>query len=491
MSPSTAEDGIRLRSRPVSTPPKVLFGDGMPCRFAPSVLEELGALVVYAGKAGRGYGDDQSLERRKLEADEKAASMRADLQRMLRDGQTALAGGAQLPAWPELREHARKASSDLQVLIERMQEQTKADAERSRKTLTGYQRDIAESMRADLFDYLRTCLHPGDDATVARRLGPDRYVDTVRFRAASKVRVQLEIDPSRCEPPQRIRSLLKKALLQAGTRKALFGREKPRRLRLDPYYVVEAVLSPAAIDLRLALKLEATPDVLLLRLRPDGERIHGQLTMGPSAGQQQREEAEGDDTLQQLWNVFQQQRLHATAQPGRVTKVELDGQPVSDTKDCFACAERIVQRWRPIVTELSRHTPGPDELCIIVANDEGLDDELWVRTADLTQHLLTIPLTARARLAPQELLGPAQVTRESDIIDLGTVMTPDAGDDSDVISLHYIPPSPSAQVADAGAPSPVFDLSSRDISDLDLGRDPQENSGCYDLARLGRSARSG
>lgn len=471
----------------MSTPPKVRFGDGTPCSFAPSVLEELGGLVVYAGKAGRGFGDDQSLERRKLEADEKAASMRADLQRMLRDGQTALAASAQLSAWPELREHARKAASDLQGMVERMQEQANASAERSRKTLTGYQHDIAESMRADLFDYLRSCLHLHDDATVVRRLGPERYLDTIRFRPAPKLRVDLEVDPTHCEPPQRVRSMVKKAVLHAGTRKGLFGGEKPRQLRLDPYYVVEAVLSPTAIDLRLALKLEATPDVLLLRLRPEGGRIHAQLTLSEG----QREDADGDETLQQLWNLFQQQRLAVMVRPGRVTKAELDGQPVADTKECFACAERLVDRWRPIVTELSKHTPGPDELCIIVANDAGLDDELWVRTADLTQHLLTIPMAARGRLAPTELLGPAQVTRESDIIDLGAVMTPDAGEDSDVISLHYIPPTPSTKVVEAGSPSPVFELASGDISNLDLGRDPQENSGCYDLSRLGRSARSG
>ena len=58
----------------------------------------------------------------------------------------------------------------------------------------------------------------------------ERYADVVRFRAAPKLRVEFEIDADRCEPPLRIRSFLKKALVQAGTRKALFGGEKPREL---------------------------------------------------------------------------------------------------------------------------------------------------------------------------------------------------------------------------------------------------------------------
>ena len=176
------------------------------------------------------------------------------------------------------------------------------------------------------------------------------------------------------------------------------------------------------------------------------------------------------------------------SRPAAVSSVTLDGAHVADAKDFFACAERLVQHWRPVVTELTRHTPGPDELCIIVSRGAGLDDELWVRTADLTQHLLTIPNAVRARLSPRELLGPAQVTRESDIIDLGKVMVPDAGQDSDVISLHYIPPEDAGGVVEAGAPSPVFELASGDISVLELGRDTEENSGCYDLSKLGRSA---
>ena len=448
------------------------------------MLEELGALVVYAGKAGRGYGDDQSLERRKGEADEKATAVRADLQRMLREAQASFTASTQASAWPEVREHARKANGELQTLVERWQEQANASAERTRRNLAQYQRDIADSMREDLFAYLRVCLRAeASKATLVRRLGPQRYIDAIRFDAAKELRVEFDVDPSHCEPPQRLRALMKRVLLHAGTRKKLFGGEKPREVRLDAYYIVEAVLSPNAIDLRLAPKLKATPDVVLLRLRPEEGRVQGQLTIGDAP----REDATGDETLQQLWETLQQLRIAAVVRPANVTKTSLDGDAVADTKDFFACAERLVARWRPIVSQLSLHTPGPDELCILVPGADGLDDELWVRTADLTQHLLTIPTVVRHRLSPHELLGPAAVTRESDIIDLGKVMVPDAGHDSDVISLHYIPPEGEGPVAEAGAPSPVFELATGDISELDISRDPEENSGCYDLSKLGRT----
>ena len=467
---------------------RVRHGDGTPCRFAANVLEELGALVVYAGQAGRGYGDVQSLERRALEADEKATSIRADLQRMLRDGQSALVAGAQLSAWPEVREHARKAGSELQGIVEQWQAQASTNAEHTRKNLGQYQQDITESMRADLHDYLRYCAHANvADVTVVRRLGTERYVDTLRFEAAAALRVELDVVPGYCTPAKRVRSWMKKAVVQAGTRKGLFGGEKPRELKLDPYYIVEAVLSPGAIDLRLSPKLTASNDVLLLRLRPEGGRIVGHCTLGES----QREPAVGDATLQQLWDALQQERLQTAQRHAVVSTVELDGNPVPGARGYFGCAERLIDKWRPIVSELARHTPGSDELCVLVGNDGGNDDELWVRTADLTQHLLTIPTAIRPRLSPLELLGPARVTRESDIIDLGKVMTPDAGDDSDVISLHYIPPSQAGDVVEAGAPSPVLELASGDTSVLELGRDPREDSGCYDLSKLERSAQSG
>ncbi len=468
---------------------KVRFGDGKACRFAPTVLEDLGALVVYAGKAGRGYGDDLSLRQREIEADEKAASIRADMQRMLREAQAALLAGAQPSAWSTVRDHARKAGAELQTLVQRWQEQANQAAERTKRNLAQYQRDISSSMQADLFAYIRRCmLAAADSATLVRRLGPTHYADSLQFEAAAGLRAEVEVDELNCSLPQRLRAYLDRIVLEAGVRKALFGGEKPRALRLDSHFVVEAVLSPRAIDLRLAPRLKPTPDVVLLRLRPENGRIKGNVTLGNA----QREEAVGDETLHQLWDALQNERLEAVARPSRVVRAELDGRDVAGSKDCFASAERLIDRWRPIVSDLARHTPGPDELCILVANDEGLDDELWVRTADLTQHLLTIPISIRSRLSPKELLGPAQVTRESDIINLGRVMEPDAGQDSDVIDLQYIPPeSAGSDSVEAGAPSQVVELASADISVVELGRDPEETSGCYDLSKLGRTVQSG
>ena len=467
---------------------KVRLGDGHPCHHPPSVLEDLGAVVVYAGQAGRNFGDHQNLRRREVEAEEKAAAIRADLQRMLRDAQTTLVVSSRPSAWPEVREHARKASSELAASVERWQEQAQAACERTRKNLAQYQRDIASAMRDDLHAYARACVAPSRDAvTVVRRLGAPRYVDTLRFEVAAALSAELEVEPAHCEVPTRLRAWVKRVELQAGVRKGLFGREKPRMLRLDGLYVVEAVLSPSAIDLRLAAKLKGNADVLLLRLRPEGGRIRGRLTLAEG----QHEDAVGEETLQALWDALQRARLEVVARPATVTSVDFDGETDLDAEGCFAAAERIMERWRPIVRELVKHTPSPDELCVLLPSDDGPDDELWVRTADLTQHLLTIPTALRFRLAPRELLGPAAVTRESDIIDLGRVLTPDAGDDSDVISLHYIPPEGISGMVEAGAPSPILELESGDISVLDLGRDPEENSGCYDLSKLGRSAQSG
>ncbi|MBV1861926.1 MAG: hypothetical protein KUG77_26125 [Nannocystaceae bacterium] len=468
--------------------PQVRFGDGTPCSFAPTILEDLGTLIVYAGQAGRGFGDDQSLRRRELEAEEKATAIRADLQRMLREGETSLVRAAAPSAWPEVREHARKAGGELRTLIERLQEQASTSCERTRRNLRQYQRDIAASMKADLFAYLRHAMDAArDTVTVVRRLGTTQYLDSIRYEAVTGLRVELEVDAKHCPPPQRVRSLMRKVVLQAGRRKTLFGGEKPRMLRLDSYYVVEAVLSPTAVDLRLAPRLKDTDERLLLRLRPEGDSIQGRLTMADA----RHEDAIGPETLSQLWDVLQRTRLQAARQPCNVVSAELDARPIGDAQDCFQSAERLIDRARPIVRKLVRHTPGSDEICVLLPNGREPDDELWVRTADLTQHLLTIPIAVRPRLSPLELLGPAQVTRESDIINLGRVLMPDAGDDSDVISLHYIPPADDAKVTQAGAPTPVLELESGDISVLGLGRDPEEKSGCYDLSKLERTGQSG
>ncbi len=478
----------RLSSPLVPDRPQVRFGDGTPCSFAPTILDELGSLIVYVGQAGRGYGDDQSLRRREVEAEEKAMAIRADLQRMAREAETALVTAASPSSFPEVREHARKAGAELQTLVGRWQEQASSTCERTRRTLHQYQHDIAASMKAELFVYLRHALEAArDTVTVVRRLGPTQYLDSIRYEAANGLGVELAVDAEHCSLPQRVRTLMRKVLLEAGTRKTLFGGVKPRVLRLDSYYIVEAVLGPTAVDLRLSTRPKGDADLLLLRLRPEADGIRGRLSLGDA----QHENAVGPETLAELWTALQRTRLETMRKPSSVSSAELDGRLTTDANDCFQCAVRLVERWRPIVRKLVRHTPGSDELCILVANESGPDDELWVRTADLTQHLLTIPIAVRPRLSPSELLGPAEVTRESDIINLGRVLVPDAGDDSDVISLHYIPPDPGAQEIEAGAPIPVVELDSGDISVVEIGRDPEEKSGCYDLSKLERTVQSG
>ncbi len=472
--------------------PQVRFGDGTPCRYPASILEDLGTAVVFAGQAGRGYGDDLALQRRELEAEEKAAAVRADLQRMLREGAAAMVTATQSSSWPDVRQHARRAGEELGTIVTRWQEQASSACERTRRNLVQYQRDIAASMRADLFAYLRHCLLSTQaSATLVRRLGPECYLDTLRYEAAPGLRAELVIDARHCAPPQRVRVFGRRFTIQAGTEKGLFGREKPRTLKLDRFFIAEAVLSPTAIDLRLAPRLDSSQDVLLLRLRPEMvagvKHIRGRLTLGET----HQEPVIGEDALERLWTSLQEERVQGVARPAVVEAAELDGAAVTSAKDVFAAAERLMETWRPIVSELVRHTSGADELCVLVAKASGPDDELWVRRADLTQHLLTIPLRIRERLSPKELLGPPQVTRESDIIDLGRVLTPDAGDDSDVIALHYIPPSSGHPMIEAGAPGPVLELQSTDISVVELSRDPEENSGCYDLSKLGRSAQSG
>ncbi len=469
----------------MASDPNVRFGDGSPCSFAASVLDDLSALVVYAGRAGRRFGDVQALRDRGVEATEKATSLRADLQRMFRDSVDAMTTTARGSAWPEVREHAKRAGAELQTHVERWQEQASTQAERTHRNLGKHERDLAASMREELHAYLAAANRKTDAVVITRRLGSGRMVDTLTIEFADALRVELEVDAQHSIQPQRVRAYGKKLAVVAGMKKALFGGQKPRTVKLDDLFIVEAVLSPRAIDLRLATKLKGTYEIMLLRLRTEGDAITGRLTLG----EDQHEDAHGDETLRHLWEALQEERVRVCATQARVTSVELDGRAVASPRDIFECAERLIARWRPVVRELVAHTPGPDELTLLLpASDGGTDEELWVRTADLTQHLLTIPTRLRPRLSPLELLGPARVVRESDVVELGKVMTPDAGGDSDVISLHYIPPAAAGEIVDAGVPSEIFDLSSSDISMLDLPRDPEENSGCYELSKLGRTA---
>ncbi len=465
----------------VSTPPGVLLGDGSTSRFGPHVLDALAQLVVCAAEVGRSYGEYLELRNREAEADEKAASVRADLQRFARQTEIGMRATAKESAWPELRHHADRAVVDLQAAVKRWQRQHTKDAERSKRRLAAEREKVAATMHADVSEFLAQRVTEFSGASILRRLGDDGYVDVLNAQLTTGLRVEL-LAASESRPPlQRVREFTKKAVVHAGVRKTLLGRTAPRTLKLDDLYIVEAVLGPAAVDVRLAPKPRATTGLLLLRLRLERGVVQGKLSLGNDQHEQPTDEDQ--PVLDALWQALQDERARVCGTPATVQQIVLDEKRAQAARHYFEVLERVVEGWRPTVAELAAHTPSPEELSVRMPQPDGHHEELWVRRADLTQHLLTIPPALRERLSPAELLGPPEVTVESDLIDMGRIMTPDAGGDSDVIELHYIAPA-----SETAAPSAVYELLTDDIQVLQISQDPEEKSGCYDLSKLQRTA---
>lgn len=461
----------------------VRFADGTACRLAADVLEELRDLIVFAGHVGRAYGDHQAIRVREAQTDEKATAIRADLQRFFRQSKAAMRTSAEASIWPEVRQHIETAIADLARSVDRWQSQASRSTQRARRNLEGIERDIAATMRAELCGYISASVRGSAQVAVVRQLANGSHVDSLSVEVADALRVDLRVEPSAAQP-SRIRAFAKRIVVHAGTRRSFFGREKPATLRLDDLYIVEAVLSAAAIDLRLAPKLRGDPDYVLVRMREEHGEVRARMTLGDD----RHEQCTADDAapLRRLWDALQAERHRVAALPASVTQIELDGKLATDPRGYFECAERLVSRWRPAVSTLAEHTPREGELCIRVLQTNGPDEERWVRIADLTQHLLTIPAALRARLAPRELLGPSEVTVESDVIELGKIVTPDAGGDSDVIALEYIPPNETASSEQASGVPAALALVSDTARALTLETDPEENSGCYELSKQAR-----
>jgi hypothetical protein len=214
------------------------------------------------------------------------------------------------------------------------------------------------------------------------------------------------------------------------------------------------------------------------------------VTAVGSLGEDEEFDVPSDDraALSILWRGLITEVADGARASAEMLEIHLDRDRVTDADDVFAALVRMVDHYRPIVADLAAHSPSADELAIKIEVEEGHREEVFVYRADLAQHILALPPGIRDRVAIRELVGgDEEYVRESDLIDLGAIVHPDAGQDSDIIALTH----PVRVEGDRSGP--VMQLLADDIQILDdddrtLEFTDEEISACFDLTGVRRQA---
>jgi hypothetical protein len=463
--------------------PRLLLGDSSDCVYPANILDVLVELVVCIREAGSLYHDVGALRRRRAESEERAAAIRADLQRFARQAEIGLRATASESKWGEVQDHAEKAIGSLHGSVKRWQRYYGKMTERGQRRFQARISGLEDALRVRLGRFVIARRTEAPSRTLYRVLEERCYRDVMEVELLGGLSMRCTLANRDDDAPKKVKSFARGVEIRLGMRKPLFRGEEPNVVALDDLYVLAATIGPSGAELQLARK-PAGDDLLRvgLALQQGIVTAVGQQDDGP----QIEVPAEDRHALTVLWRGLQMEVADAAHADATLLELHLDQHLVVDADGVFAALERVVDHYRPIVADLAAHSPNNDELSIKVEVDGAHREEVFVYRADLGQHLLALHPDVRGRVAIRELLGRDEdYVVESDLIDLGAIMQPDAGEDSDIIELTQ----PLTGMDDVSGP--VLELVAGDIELVDSGEEfftDEEISACFDLIGVRRTA---
>ncbi len=233
---------------------RVRLGDSTESSLPPNILDVVVALVLTTRRVGSLLHEIEHLRDQQAGADERAAAIRADLQRFGRQAEIGLRATAAESRWPQVQEHGSEAVASLHKSIKKWQDRYSASTERSRRK---YQNMISE-LGGDLWSALAKFLEPRSaefsDRSLRRRWATGGYADALSLEPFEGVKLELEGPVTSPAGPRKLRSMIRGVELVAGTKRKFLRGLQPNRIKLDDYYVLGCDVSPTAAMLILCRK---------------------------------------------------------------------------------------------------------------------------------------------------------------------------------------------------------------------------------------------
>lgn len=465
---------------------RVRLGDSTECSLPPNILDVLVGLVLTTRRVGSLVHEIDHLRDQQAGADERAAAIRADLQRFGRQAEIGLRATAAESRWPQVQEHGSEAVASLHKSIKKWQDRYTGSTERSRRK---YQKMIAELGR-DLWSALAKFLEPRtaefSDRSLTRRWGNAGYKDQLTLEPFKGVKLELHAPAGPPSGPQRLRTMIRGVELVAGTKRKFLRGLQPNRVKLDDYFVLGCDVTPTEAMLTLCRKANGLGERVVVELGLSRGVVTGSTTV--DGGPKNPIPVDSRAVLSKLWRALGAETQRVAGLKTALHSLTLDGTATKEPNALLVAFERALSHYTPIIDQLVEHSNDPDELVVKLEDESGSVEELYVLRADLAQHLLALPPRMQKRLAPRALLGSEAVLQESDLIDLGVIVQPDAGEDSAVISLHDVAAPAAPDLNNQAIHELVYDDLTQGAAPALIAED-DDKSGCYDLDQLMSSAR--
>lgn len=201
--------------------------------------------------------------------------------------------------------------------------------------------------------------------------------------------------------PRKVADLVEGMTLQVGWKKAFLRSSlNPDIVTLDDLFIGAVELGPDSMEVRVRRKAEAPRDSYVLTIDLDDTGVpHAKVTRiderGGDSDAPFASPAEDAARLDELASALRRACEPLIARKRRLLFAQLDGHDVFERGLVPALFARIAQRLEPIASEVSRHSPNPNELSLKLEREGGRREELYLRKTELVQMVTPLPPTAQ------------------------------------------------------------------------------------------------
>jgi hypothetical protein len=397
---------------------RYLYGDSVPFPLQYNFLTTLETFVSSAARAVELQFEMQRLEASTAGAAASRAKSLQELDNFHQSVMRAVHECATRTTHPVAADYARQIQEHGARLLEQARSTHTQSSERDQAQVRSEIDRRRSEIRAALETFLTVGRLPTTESRVSMRLEGHHNELSAVFTNPLGIVTSFKLSTANApawHAPRKVSEFAQGVDLQIGIKKSWIKRSvQPEMVHIDDFYISGFELSDDAAQIRLRKKPD-TRDAFVFILRRHDAELHAEVQRADEEmtdGLPATVDAQDRAQLERLWQLLRAGCADVLVHKERLIGAELDGLDVFGNDRAIPFIERIIKILAPIVVEISRRSPNPNELSLKHENDGGRREELYLRKADLANKL--DPLSAASRA----VFAPLAITREESGIEV-------------------------------------------------------------------------
>lgn len=393
---------------------RFLYGDTEP--FPPQ-YDFLAALQAFVANASRAVQLDAEVRALRAAADAADAARTSTLTALTTFHESRMRSLAQampVDAEPPTREYVRQLSELALSIVEAAKAQSAQAGELERQRANAEIDRRRSEIRAKLAAFLTVLRLPSSSSSASMRLheGHNELAATIRGDDGVAVSFVLTTrDDPAWQLPRKVSDFAQGIDLPVGVRRSWFSKGVQHEMaHIDDYVVGGFELAESSAEIRLRKKPGDKDTIVFNAARHEGGALRADVHH-PGDAEAEGLGAELDDAarghIERLWDALRTAAAGIATHRERVLGVTMDDVDVVEHDGVPAFVASIIRQIAPTVVEIAKRSSSASELALKAESEKGRREEIYLKKAELLEHLTPLGATERELFAPLAFMPAA------------------------------------------------------------------------------------